>query len=196
MSSVMKTSMLLLTALVAAAGLSAVLTAVASSVRAEEPAHAAPAVPASPQQTSASYGDWVMRCAHTGDEPSAKTVCEAAQTLVVKGQQVPLAQVAFGRESGGAHMLTVLLPVNISFDKGPTFAIEGDEAKGIKLSLKRCVPAGCLAAAPVGAGELNTFRNAQKPGKLTFTDAAERTLAMPISFRGLAQALDDLDRHS
>ena len=58
------------------------------------------------------------------------------------------------------------------------------------------VPGGCLATAPIDAGELNAFRNARKPGKLSFTDVAERTLALPISFRSLAQALDDLDRHS
>lgn len=62
--------------------------------------------------------------------------------------------------------------------------------------LAALVPAGCLATAPIDAGELNAFRNARKPGKLSFTDAAERTLALPISFRSLAQALDDLDRHS
>jgi len=190
-----KANLLLSNAVVAAAA-SAALMAGSSALADELPRAAAALVPAGPQQTSASYGDWVMRCARTGDEPGAKTVCEAAQTLMVKGQQAPLTQVAFGHDSAGAHLLTVLLPVNISFGKGQSFAIDGDEAKGIKLVLKRCVPAGCLATAPIDAGELNAFRTSQKPGKLTFTDAAERTLALPISFRGLAQALDDLDRHS
>ena len=157
---------------------------------------APPPVSSEPRETSASFGDWVSRCDRIGSEPTAKKVCEAAQTLVVKGQQQPVAQIAFARGEGGALLLTVLLPLNIAFTKAPEFGIEGEEAKAIKLTLRRCVPAGCFAEAKIEAPLLAEFRSTTKAGVITFPDASERTIALPLSFRGLAQALDDLNKHS
>jgi invasion protein IalB len=168
--------------------------AVTAGVQARAAEAPPPPVPAVPQQTSASFGDWVTRCARTA-EPATKTICEVAQTLVIKGQQAPIAQIAMGRgEAGLALGLTVLLPVNIAFDKQPTLGVEGDD-RVVKLVFKRCVPAGCIAEAKLELSSLTAMRGAQKAGRLTFTDAAERAIALPVSFRGLAQALDELNKH-
>lgn len=177
----------------------ALLTVVPTGARAasDQAKPTAPApVSSEPRETSASFGDWVSRCDRIGAEPTAKKVCEAAQTLVVKGQQQPVAQIAFARGEGGALLLTVLLPLNISFAKAPEFGIEGEEAKAIKLTLRRCIPAGCFAEAKIEAPLLAEFRSTPKAGVITFPDASERTIALPLSFRGLAQALDDLNKHS
>ena len=69
-------------------------------------------VPSEPQQTSASFGDWVVRCDHPAATPQgpAKRVCEAAQSLMIKGQQGPIAQIAFGHppaDKGGDPALVV-----------------------------------------------------------------------------------------
>jgi invasion protein IalB len=153
-------------------------------------------VPSEPRETSASFGDWVTRCDRIGPETAAKTVCEAAQTLIVKGQQAPIAQIAFGRGEGNVLGLTVLLPLNISFDKAPSLGIEGDDVKAVNLTLRRCIPAGCFADAKIEASLLSDFRSAQKPGRLSFTDASGHGLVLPLSFRGLSQALDNLNKHS
>ena len=160
-------------------------------------------VPSEPQQTSASFGDWVVRCDHPASTPQgpAKRVCEAAQSLMIKGQQGPIAQIAFGHppaDKGGdpALMLTVLLPVSIAFDKPPRLGAGTDDAGAATLSFRRCLPGGCLADAKPDAVLLKELRGAAKPGHLSFTDAAERTITLPVSFRGLAQALDDLARET
>lgn len=164
-----------------------------------------PPVGNEPQQTSASFGDWVVRCDRPAPnaQGTGKRVCEAAQSLVIKGQQGPIAQIAFGRpplEKGSdpALTLTVLLPVSIAFDKPPRLGpgAAADDPGSATLALRRCLPGGCLADAKADAVLLKDLREAAKPGHLSFTDAAERTITLPVSFRGLAQALDDLSRET
>ncbi len=188
------------------AGMLALIAATSMPVRAAGPNEAQPpadtAVPSEPQQTSASFGDWVVRC----DRPpqaGAKRVCEAAQALVIKGQQGPIAQIAFGHpplDKGidPALSLTVLLPVNVAFDKVPRLGPGNgpDDAGAATLTYRRCLPGGCLADVKPDAALLRALQAAPKPGHLTFTDAGERTLTLPVSFRGLTQALDDLNKET
>ena len=47
-----------------------------------------------PDMTTESYGDWIIRCQQVFD---AKR-CELSQTLVLQGQNAPIALIAFGRE--------------------------------------------------------------------------------------------------
>ena len=153
-----------------------------------------PPVSTEPQQTSASFGDWVVRCERPVQ--AGKRVCEAAQSLIIKGQQGPVAQIAFGHPPSDkgvdpALLLTVLLPVNIALDKPPKLA-GSDDANAATLTFRRCLPGGCIADGKPVPDFMKDLRFTQKPGHLTFTDAAERTIALPVSYRGLAQALDDL----
>ena len=170
------------------AALMALITASAAET---PPAPATPAqapVSADPQNTTATFGDWVVRCSR-GPEAGAKRICEAVQSLVVKGQTAPIVQIAFGRADKD-QMMTVLLPVEVAFAKPVT--IGRDEAHAVTLTYRRCVPTGCFADAKADPAVLKDIRAATKPGRLTFLDAADRSIALPISFRGLPQALDEL----
>jgi len=161
---------------------------------ADDAAATAP-VSAEPRETSATFGDWVARCQRIGAAGAEKSVCEAAQTLVIKGQQAPIAQIAFGRSEGGSVAATVLLPINIAFDKGPLLGIEGSDENDVKLVFRRCLPTGCFAEGKVEAAGLTAYRGSDKPGRLVFTDASEHIVKFPFSFRGLAQALDEVNKH-
>jgi invasion protein IalB len=183
----------------------ALTAAYAKDEKHDEPVAQADPAPVStePQQTSASFGDWVVRCDHPapGAQGVGKRVCEAAQSLIVKGQQGPIAQIAFGHtpnDKDAALTLTVLLPVSIAFDKPPKLGpgAGADDPGSASLTYRRCLPGGCLADAKPDTTLLKELRGAGKPGHLSFTDAAERTITLPVSFRGLAQALDDLAKET
>ena len=66
----------------------------------------APAVSAEPANTSATYGDWVMRCQRVGEGAAAKRMCEVAQTIRVQQGRDPVAEVALGRLPGYTRPLT------------------------------------------------------------------------------------------
>ena len=160
------------------------------------PASAAPKpapVTADPVSTSATYGDWVLRCQHVGQGDKAQRLCEVAQTIQVQGQQSPIAQVALGRVAASDPLkVTVALPVNITLPGSVTLALSDKDPTPMSLTWRRCLPGVCIADIALTGDELKALRAAGDPGRLTFKDAAGRDVALPISFRGLVQALDAL----
>jgi invasion protein IalB len=73
----------------------------AAPALAQQPPQAQPPKPqasAEPTSTTASYVDWVLRCQKVGGAAVTR-VCEVAQSLTVKGQNGPVAQIAIGRTS-------------------------------------------------------------------------------------------------
>ena len=68
-----------------------------------------------PTSTTASFGDWVLRCQKV--EGAAVTrLCEVAQSLMVKGQSAPVAQIAMGCSSTSEWIrLVVIAPMKANY---------------------------------------------------------------------------------
>lgn len=180
--------------LVAAA---AVLAAgMAGAQTAPKAAPSPPAVSSEPAVTTASFGDWVLRCQRLGEGEKATRVCEVSQAIQVQGQAGPLAQLAVGRVGSEASLhLTVVLPVSVSFPSSVRVGLEekeGRESAGMDLSWHRCIPAGCVADEAVREEVLKRWRTSSEAGRLTFKDAGGREVVIPVSFRGLDPALSAL----
>jgi invasion protein IalB len=182
----------------AAAGLLAALSLGASASAQAPPAKPATAAPAAsqpaspdPAQTTATYGDWVLRCVRAGDKPDGPRACEVVQTVVLQGQQQPVAQVAVGYDKADLR-LTLLVPPAISFSRGPVLGVAGAATPHFDLTWRRCLPNGCFGDVQVGPDLLKLLRSRTEPMQLTFKDAGERDAALPFSLRGLVPALDAL----
>jgi len=163
----------------------------AAQAPAKPPAPAAPpAQPASsdPALTTATYGDWVLRCVRAEKGPH---ICEIVQSMVLQGQQQPVAQVAVGYDKADLRF-TLLVPPSISLSRGPTFGVAGATAPHFDLAWRRCLPNGCFADVAVGPELLKTLRSRTEPMQISFKDAGERDVNLPFSFRGLVPALDAL----
>jgi invasion protein IalB len=159
---------------------------------------AAPALLAgTPVQTTATYGDWVLRCAHTGEGGTGSQTCEVVQTLVLQGQQQPIAQVAIGSidKTSGLH-LTVVVPTAISFGKAAYIVGATGTADLFDLTWRRCLPSGCFADIALSADALKMMRARAEPANLVFRDAGERDVTLPFSMRGLSQSLDALGKET
>jgi invasion protein IalB len=152
------------------------------------PAAPAPSVPSDPAQTTATYGDWVLRCMRPEKGPQ---ICEVVQSMVVQGQQQPVAQVAVGYDKNDLRF-TILVPPAISLSRGPTLGVANASAPHFDLAWRRCVPTGCFADTGVGPELLKTMRSRTEPMQIDFKDAAEREVKLPVSMRGLVPALDAL----
>jgi invasion protein IalB len=176
----------------AAACAVAALAVIASAHAQTPPAKpgTAPA-PADPAQTTATYGDWVLRCVRTGDNGQGPRVCELVQTTVVQGQQQPVAQVAIGYDKADLR-LTLLVPPAVSLGRGPVLGVATPAAPNFVLAWRRCLPNGCFADVQVGPDLLKLLRTRTEPMQVTFRDAGERETTLPFSFRGLVPALDAL----
>jgi invasion protein IalB len=156
------------------------------------PAAAAPAAPAAatsdPAQTTATYGDWVLRCVRPENSPR---VCEVVQSMVVQGQQQPVAQVAVGYDKADLRF-TMLVPPAISLSRAPFLGIPGATQPHYDLTWRRCLPNGCFADVQVGAEMQKLLRSRNDPMQIEFKDAGERDVKLPLSLRGLVAALDAL----
>ena len=156
-------------------------------------AQAAPAaVDQNPQRTTASYGDWVVRCEAVAGPPPTKN-CDMEQLAQVQGQANPISRVAIPLpQKGEPPKLFVQLPINVSF-MAPLKITTGEKDAGITAPFRRCVPAGCFVEIELKDDLQKKFRAAAtEPGKLTFKDAADRDVAIPLSFKGYAQAFEAL----
>lgn len=187
--------------------------AVATPVVAQAPAKAPPAGPATPAKppsspvaptpppveaepsvTTAAYGDWVLRCIRPAEAAAPRT-CEAILSIVVEGRTAPTAQIVVGRLAPKEPMrVAVLLPNNVALTTPPRVSTGEADPRPLDLVWRRSLPAGCFADAVVPDPTLAVWRAAAEPGRVVFADGAGRPVALPLSFRGLAQALDALAR--
>jgi invasion protein IalB len=163
-------------------------------------AQPAPPTPVSPlpQATTASFGDWVVRCRRIDQAPGSATACEVAQTLQVQGRG-PIAEIAFGHPPGKDSTskermrVVVLLPNNVTFS-GPVLMSVDEKDKPVELIFRRCLPSGCFADADPSDDALVRWRAQEGGGRLAFKDGANRDIVLPFSFRGLGQALDAMSK--
>jgi invasion protein IalB len=148
-----------------------------------------------PETTTASFGDWVLRCARAGEGAQAQRVCEVGQSLQVQGQQGFVAQIAVGRTARNEPLrMTVLLPTNVSFPSSVRISGDENDTSPVDLPWRRCIPGACIADNAIADPALQRLRARTTAGRITFKDALGRDVTLPISLRGLAQGLDALAR--
>lgn len=176
-------------ALVAGA-LFAVLTGVPAQA-APDSKEAAPPVSTEPQNTSATYGDWILRCARGQD---GVRICELDQPFQMQGQQGLYAQMIVTRGTGKDSFRALFeVAPNLSFPSTVKVGVDEKDTAPIELSWRRCLPGpGCFADADVKDDVVKKWRTAAGPGRITFKDSAGRETPINFSFHGLPQALDAL----
>ena len=163
----------------------------APAPRAPAPQVQPPAPPVQgPQRTSATYGDWVVRC----EIPEGQTqkTCDMEQLAQMQGQTNPISRIAIPLPAKGQEAkLIVQLPVNVSLAGGVKIEVDAKD-RGLNIAFTRCVPAGCLAETALKEEEMRRFRAETQPGKMLYKNAAEQPVTIPLSFKGFGQAFDAL----
>jgi len=175
------------------AGTAFALLAISVTAKAADPKAQAPApVSSEPQNTSASYGDWTLRCSR-GEAPQATRVCEIVLPYQIQGQQGPFAQLAIGRVSPkDPWKATVIMTPNIAFPSSIKLSLDDKDTQTIDLTWRYCVPNGCRADADLKEDDLKRWKAAAGPARMQFKDSTGREINAPTSLRGFAQAIDGL----
>jgi len=144
-----------------------------------------------PQRTTATYDDWVVQC-ETRTGPPPEKICEMAQVTQVQGRNTPFSRVAVLRPIKGQPVkLIVQVPINASF-AAPVRVSTAEGDAGITSPFARCIPSGCFSEFELRDDILKKFRAASGAGKMSFPDAGGHDVAVPLSFKGFAQAYDAL----
>lgn len=155
-------------------------------------AGAASAAAQAPQQTTATYSDWTVRCVMP--EASQSKTCEMVQSANVKGQPNPISQVAIGRPSKTAAIKIVFqLPMNVWLPTSVRLIF--DEKEGpVVATFKRCVPGSCFADVDLTDDQVKKMRTTKARGKVEFEEAERRMVTLPFSLNGFPQALDAMSK--
>jgi invasion protein IalB len=150
-----------------------------------------------PDRTTASFGDWTLRCERRVDLPPPHRFCEIAQTIQRAGESGAQAQIALGRIAPGEPLrLTAILPVNATFQPAAKVVTDGRDGVVLELGWLRCLPAGCFSNAVVSDDTLRKLRLQAEPGRIEYRDGAGREIAVPLSFKGLNEAFDSYLRET
>jgi invasion protein IalB len=155
------------------------------------PAHAQtqPPAGAAPQRTTATYEDWTVRCE---THPGKPKTCEMVQAVHIKGQANPISQIAIGRTNKADPLKAVFqVPINVWLPTGVKLVYD-DKEPGIAATYKRCLSAACFADLEIKDDIVKKLRGRTEQGHLQFKDAAQRDIAIPVSFKGFGQAFDML----
>jgi invasion protein IalB len=148
---------------------------------------------AEPQSTTATFGDWTLRCQLSGQDAGRQRICEVAQTVQSEGQQGALAQIAVGRVAPKDPLkVTVLVGNNILIPGQLRMAVDEKDVQPLDLAWRRCAPAGCVGDGDIRDDILRNWRAQTGRGLIQIKDGAGRDIVLPFSFRGLAPALDRL----
>lgn len=163
-----------------------------ASAQALSPA-SAPATLAQPDVTTAAYGDWVLQCQRS-DPQVPWPSCELLHAVRAEGPQ-PVARLAIARIAPQAPLkLAVVLPMHVSFAEVPRLLPGAEAVPAVDLVWRRCLPVGCFADGDLSDAAARQWRLKAPAGRLVFQDGSGRPVALPVSFRGLGEALDALSR--
>lgn len=152
-------------------------------------AGAQPSPPAArPDRTTAAYGDWVLRCERQGGADTR--ACEIAQTVQDQRGQV-LAHLVMRRPAPGQrHAVSVQVGASATVSEPLQIVVEGQPA--LALPFRRCVPRGCFAELEPAEAELSSLAQRTEPAHAALRDGEGQPIAIPVSLRGLAAALQAL----
>jgi len=152
---------------------------------------APPASPPTPQQTTASFDDWIVRCETRAGPPVQKT-CEMVQFTQTKGQQGVLSEIAIGRPLKNLPFkIAVQLPIGIWLPTGVRI-VAGTADSGLLATFKRCIPQSCFADTEIKDDVIKRLRASTQNGRLEFKDGTQKDVSLPISFKGFGAAYDAL----
>ena len=157
-------------------------------------ADAPPAVSAEPQTTSATYGDWILRCSHNTVDGKDVRVCEVFLPFQIQaqGQSQPFGQLAIGHVVGDTknplHITFIVTP-SVAFPSDVKIMSDDKDPQPITLNWSSCVPQACRADGDFKDDMLKRWKGLTANGKLVYKG---QPVPIPVSVRGLAQALDAL----
>ena len=144
-----------------------------------------------PQQTTATYEDWIVRCETQPGPPSVR-ICEMVQYTQAQGQAGVISQIAIGRPVKGQPIKVVFqVPLGVWLPSGVKLTAGAQDA-GLAAPFKRCVAAGCFADLEVRDDAIRKLRAISEPGKLQFKDGTTKDVSVPVSCKGFGAAFDAL----
>lgn len=141
-----------------------------------------------PQRTSATYGDWTLACALTA---AGKRSCGVVQ--LVRGKALA-AQIGIGRTAAEDRRMVfnVQTAANVWLPGGVRLTL-GD-ASTLSAYFEWCASGRCLADDNLTGSDVMKLRAEKDSARLSYKNAAQAEVTMPVSFIGFDDAMDAFEK--
>ncbi|HUB85354.1 MAG TPA: invasion associated locus B family protein [Rhizomicrobium sp.] len=129
------------------------------------------------------YGDWGVRCY----SPGSASPCEM-QELVTQnktGQRVMSTSIAYA-PAQNRYIFQLAVPLGVSLAKGARIVADG--YNGAPMAFRRCDRGGCYVEGLIDTKALDALQAATGPAKIQIASPNGRSLELPFSLRGFADA--------
>ncbi len=141
-----------------------------------------------PDNSAKIFKDWANQC--ETDPNLKKEICYTSQTIVVKGKDAELLNIAVGHvPEAEKPILRITTPLGTLLPEGMKVQIDAGEVS--RLPFVFCSRIGCH----IEVGITDKFLDAIKKGnkiKLTFLDLGGRSFEVPVSLSGFTKAYNSL----
>lgn len=143
-----------------------------------------------PSELSETYGSWIVKCQSRliAEKPQQKMLCEMVQELFQRdtGQRVLALSVQTDADNA---LITLVAPFGLLLAAGIEVSVSGQPL--FKSDFSTCLPAGCIAAAPLKLSEMETISSySELSVKMVTADNQEIVATVPLE--GFAGALNRL----
>lgn len=160
----------------------AAISVVAGALMASMMGVPAQAQPAPATETRSTHDDWTVRCKAEKDGKA----CEAVQTLQTPDLKGVLAHMAVRAKKGGPVYLIVQVPPGVWLPANVTFKVGG--VSDLVLTYKRCGQS-CVASLKLEPEQVSALKASAGSGELQFENGSRNPVILPISFKGLGEAM-------
>lgn len=138
-----------------------------------------------PTLTTATFGNWTVRCRPQQDDNS---VCEMVQDIQAGNNAGTLANLALGRLPGDDNLRMIIqLPLGVNLSDG--IEISAGESASANATFETCFPNLCVAQTIVTADLLDAFK-AGDSLTVVFKDRAKRPVSFSASLDGFTAAYE------
>lgn len=139
------------------------------------------------------FDSWAIKCEKPDEKQKAQgavEVCYAFQNVITKEGSQRVLNIAVGHAPKVTDPVALItLPLGIALPPGAALIV--DEDKPIRFPIERCEPGGCRAGLKLEKELLGKLTGAKKV-QVSFSDAAHRPVAIPLSMKGFEAALQSL----
>ena len=148
-----------------------------------------PAASTEPSVTTATYGDWLLRCTPKPNSEAGDRICEVSQGIQLENRGL-IAQVVFGRVAKDDPLrMVVQLPLGTWLPPGAELFLDDKGERGLPAPFTICLQS-CFANVEVPVDFQADLEKASGQGRLAYVDNTRKQIVLPVSFQGLKAALD------
>jgi invasion protein IalB len=146
-----------------------------------------------PQRVTAKFDDWTVSCTMGSSQVGEKT-CEMVQVQIMENQPNPVGQITVSRPAKNQPFkIHFQVQANVWLQTGVKFTAAPNESQ-LAAEFRWCLPNRCLADAILPEASINKLRSLSEPGREDYKDAAQHDVSLSVSFKGLAPALDWMEK--